>query len=110
MEARRYNRGPAVRVSKSTSTLPGLILIAVGALILLAGVILLASFGIPRDVSQPKQFAGPIVLTMGGIVGISGVFYALYLNKKARKIQEQKALAKGKEKPKSTTPLPAGRR
>ena len=100
-EARRYrDRRPAVRVSASTTTLPGLIVLSFGVVILLAGVILLAAYGIPNNVSEyPRQIAAPVLISAGTLVSLIGIACAVHLNKRARQIKEEKGENATKQNP-----------
>ena len=90
--ARHYrDRRPDAKVSSSTKSLPGLIVISVGMAMLVAAVVMLAIFGLPKDISnKPEQLAGPIVAAAGGLVCLIGICCAVYLNnKKGRKVKER---------------------
>lgn len=84
-----------MKFSTSSSTLPGLCILSLGILILIVAVVLFAAFGIPNDVrKQPKTLAGPLLLVVGFIVCAVGIVYAVHLNKRKQRINEEKRRTK----------------
>ena len=81
---RRYqDRRHDVQMSSSTATLPGLVILGLGIVVLLTGIIMLAAFGIPDNIDEePRQLAPPIIISIGTIMCLIGIIYAMYLNKK----------------------------
>lgn len=93
LDTRRYQSRAAEQapVSLNSTALPGLIILALGIFIIITGIILLAAFGIPNDVNlNPKSISGPAVLGCGFLVSVFGVFYTLYLKRKARRLMAEK--------------------
>ena len=99
MDARRNRRAQdpeATRLSKSNSTLPGLIILAAGVLCLIASICLFAAFGFPTDISEePEQISGIVALAVGAVLTLIGIMVAVYL--KRQKEKQLKELARSKK-------------
>ena len=96
MEVYRYRRqGRAqAKVSKSVTTLPALVVLSLGLLIVIVAIILFAAYGIPRSnvKNNLKALSGPIVLAIGLATFLGGIAYGIHLkNKEKRRIKEEKA-------------------
>ena len=103
LDVRRYQQArdkkSHVDVDISISTFPGLITLSVGVFVIIVGVILLAAFGVPKDLNQNKKpLSGVTILAFGLFLSAVGMLVALYLKrknvarKKARKRAEQRRL------------------
>ena len=81
----RQNETPDVTIA--SSSLPGLILLAIGIFILVVGAVLMAYLGLPKaPISDNiETIAGPIVLCVGVLVTGTGIGVSLYLKKKREK-------------------------
>ena len=67
-------------------TLPGVVLLILGMLFVLAGIMLMIAFGLPRDVlAHPKRIIGTAVIALGGVFGLAGVVYAVTINGRSNK-------------------------
>ncbi|KAK2142432.1 hypothetical protein NP493_4891g00000 [Ridgeia piscesae] len=66
-------------------TLPGVVLLILGMLFVLAGIMLMIAFGLPRDVlAHPKRIIGTAVIALGGVFGLAGVVYAVTTNGRSK--------------------------
>ena len=87
---RRFrDRSDSVEISESNVTLPGLLVLGVGVLILIGGIVLMAAFGVDDFAGSPRQISGPIVLGVGGVMCLGGICYAAYLKSKHEKAEKQ---------------------
>ncbi|KAI0215512.1 hypothetical protein LSAT2_032434 [Lamellibrachia satsuma] len=88
MDTRHYSQRTTEMSTFSFNkrTLPGIILLIVGMLFVIAGIMLMIAFGLPRDVlADPKQLIGSVVIALGGGFGLAGVVYAAYVKGRSRK-------------------------
>ena len=109
MDARRNRRGQdpeATRLSRSNSTLPGLIILAAGVLCLIASICLFAAFGFPTDISnEPEQISGILTLAVGAVLTLIGIMVAAYLKRqKEKQMKELARLKKAKVSPNVSPP------
>ena len=91
MEAARYNKrveGRAdVKLKVTNKTLPGILLIVIGIVIIIIAIMMFAAFGLPKDVSQrPKELAGPITVAIGSSTCIVGIVLTLKWRKQQRHV------------------------
>ena len=85
MDTRRYQQTRSQRsdVTLSSRNLPALVLISLGVLCLVVGVVLIAAFGLPKDVSEkPQQVSGPITGGVGLVFIAIGAVLAIGVKKR----------------------------
>ena len=108
MDARRNRRAheESTKISKSNSTLPGLIILAAGVLFLIACICLFAAFGFPTEITdKPEQISGVVTLAVGVILCFVGILVAVYLKKEKEKHEREIArMKKAKVSPKISPP------
>ncbi len=109
MDARRNRRGHDDTVlSKSNSSLPGLIVLSIGILFLIASICLFAVFGFPKNVSEePKKLSGVIALGVGVLLTAIGVIVSVCLKKKRDKRRKELARQKKAKVSPNVHSLPA---
>ena len=91
--SRRTNEPENTKLSRSNSTLPGLVLLAVGVICLVLSICLVAAFGFPSNISEkPQKVSGIIALGLGLLLTVIGIGVSVYLKKK--KDQRKKEIAK----------------
>ncbi len=87
MEARRYRNDNQPDVNISNRTLPGVIILAAGLVVVIVGGILMAVLGVPTDTTPvteyPLTIVGPIVLAVGLLLFVIGLGYTVHLKYKA---------------------------
>lgn len=94
LDTRRYQQHRAATQTTtviSGSALPGLVIVGVGLVVIVIGIILIAAFGVPSDVSNhPEQLSGVIVLVVGIVITLVGIILAAHLKKQADLRRRQK--------------------
>ena len=97
MDTRRYQQTRSQRsdVTLSSRNLPALVVISLGVLCLVVGVVLIAAFGLPKDVSEkPQQVSGPIAGGVGLVFIAIGAVLAIGVKKRHNNPQERRVSPK----------------
>ena len=92
MDVRRYHNRDTTDtpVALSNKTLPGLVVLAIGIIIVITGLILLAAFGVPKDIStNPEKLSGVVALGVGVVISVIGVIMSIVLRKRAREAKRE---------------------
>lgn len=93
LDTRRYRERQAQqsKVHITSSSIPGLVILAIGVMVIVAGVILMASFGTPKTpfADNKETYSGPITLGVGGLLSLIGICLSVYL-KNSRKKEKTK--------------------
>ena len=94
MDTRRYQKRQAAtgQVDIHTSSIPGLLVLTIGIIIIIVAVILIVAIGVDGPLSG-KYLAGPICMAIGGLVVIVGVVVAIRAKQRRKAKKQQRRVS-----------------
>lgn len=91
LDTRRYRERQAQQANMNiiSSSIPGLVIISIAVLVIIVGIILMASFGVPKKPYSEnlgvKKLSGPVTMGVGVLLTIIGICVAVTLKKGRKK-------------------------